>query len=326
MTTIPDTRSDAKAGLERDLDAYRVELTAYCYRMLGSAFDAEDAVQDALVRAWRHIDRFEGRSSLRSWLYRIATNVCLDVIARRPRRALPADLAAPGGPGSALGAALPDSEWVEPVADAWVLPAGGDPADRAVLRDSVRLAFVAALQHLPPRQRAALILREVLAWKPAEIAVLLDTTTVSVNSALQRARQTLAALDVGDASAEADGVPHELLDRYVEAFEKYDVNALVALLHEDATWTMPPFPLWFRGIADIRGWLERKPCELSRLIPIALNGSPGFATYRASTTPGVHEGFGVQVLEVRDGRIASVQTFLDAGLVTLFGLSPTLTD
>jgi RNA polymerase sigma-70 factor (ECF subfamily) len=326
---LTDTRtagpSDVQAAFERDIEAYRVELTAYCYRMLGSAFDAEDAVQDTLVRAWRHLHKFEGRSSLRSWLYRIASNVCFDVIARRKRRALPADLAEAGRPVEMLGAPLADTEWLEPVADAWVVPTGGDPAEKAVARDSVRLAFVAALQVLPPRQRAALILRDVLAWRPPEIAVLLDTTVVSVNSALQRARQTLAAADTGNRAPGDEPVPRDLLDRYVEAFERYDIDALVALLHEDATWAMPPYSLWFRGLADIRGWLERKPCGVSRFVPLALNGAAGFALYRESLSAGVYDAYGVQVLDIRDGAIAGVQTFLDPRLVTLFGRSATLT-
>ncbi len=309
---------------ERDLEAYRVELRGYCYRMLGSAFDAEDAVQDTLVRAWRHLDRFEGRSSLRSWLYRIATNVCLDVIDRRQRRALPADVAAPARAGDELGPPLAEQGWVEPAADAWVVPADADPAERAVLLDSVRLAFVAALQVLPARQRAALILRDVLAWRPSEIARLLGTTVVSVNSALQRARQTIAATDTERRANAGGDVDRALLDRYVSAFEREDYDTLVSLLHEDATWTMPPFALWFRGVADIAAWLPNKGCTAARLVPLAVNGAPGFAAYQRSTTPGVLETFGVQVLEVRDGAITAVDTFLDERLVPLFGLSPAL--
>jgi RNA polymerase sigma-70 factor (ECF subfamily) len=320
----PELR-EARVALERDLAGYLTELRAYCYRMLGSAADAEDAVQDTLVRAWRHVDGFEGRSSLRSWLYRIATNVCLDVIARRKRREMPAGLGAPGRPEESLGHALPHQEWVEPVADAWVVPQGDgvDPAEQAAVRDSVRLAFVAALQALPPRQRAALILRDVLAWRPPEIAALLGTTVVSVNSALQRARQTLATLDTGRRLAGADAIPADLLRRYVDAFERYDIDGLVALLHEDATWTMPPYRLWLRGVGDIRVWLGRKPCGEVRFVPLALNGSAGFAAYTA-TPAGAWEAFGVQVLEVRDGAIAGAHTFLDPRLVTLFGLSPVL--
>ncbi len=319
---------DARALFERDLETIRVELRAYCYRMLGSAFDAEDAVQESLVRAWRHIDRFEGRASLRSWLYRIATNVCLDAIAGRQRRALPADFNAPGRPNDPLGGALAAHEWVEPIAERWVVPAGGDPAERVVVRDSVRLAFVAALQVLPARQRAALILRDVLAWRPHEIAELLGTTVVSVNSSLQRARQTLAAMDAGHQSVSEPGgeASERLLQRYVHAFEHYDVESLVALLHEDATWMMPPFSLWFRGAADIGAWLAAKPagCRAIRLVPLDLNGSAGFALYRPSAAGDYYEAFGVQVLDVRDGAITAVDTFIDSRLVILFGGSEVL--
>ena len=213
---------------ESDLEPIRVELRAYCYRMLGSAFDAEDAVQEVLIRGWRHIDRFEGRASLKSWLYRIATNVCLDAIAGRQRRALPAGFNGPGRPDDPLGSALAAHEWVEPIPDRWVVPAGVDPAERAVVRDSVRLAFVAALQVLPAKQRAALILRDVLAWHPHEIAELLGTTVVSVNSSLQRARQALAAIDSGERSVSERGeeASERLLQRYVNAFEEYDVESL----------------------------------------------------------------------------------------------------
>jgi RNA polymerase sigma-70 factor (ECF subfamily) len=319
---------DARVQLERDLDSVRIELRAYCYRMLGSAFDAEDAVQESLVRAWRHIDRFEGRASLRSWLYRIATNVCLDLIAARQRRALPVDLNGPGRPHDPLGDELAAHEWVEPIADRWVVRADVDPAERAVVRDSVRLAFVAALQVLPARQRAAVILRDVLSWRPHEIADLLGTTVVSVNSSLQRARQTLAAMDGGQRSSagRSDEVTERLLQRYVDAFESYDVDALVALLHEDATWMMPPFPLWFRGAADIGAWFASKPegCRSVRLVPLELNGSAGFALYRPSKSGGYFEAFAVQVLDLRDGVITAVDTFLDPRLVTLFGGSAAL--
>jgi RNA polymerase sigma-70 factor (ECF subfamily) len=313
---------------ERELEAIRAELRAYCYRMLGSAFDAEDAVQEVLVRAWRHVDAFEGRASLRSWLYRIATNVCLDSIAARQRRALPSDFNGPGRPHDPLGAAIAAHEWVEPIADHWVVPAAADPAYRAVVRDSVRLAFVAALQVLPARQRAALILRDVLAWRPHEIAELLSTTVVSVNSSLQRARQTLAAMDVGQRSvSDTNGeATTRLLQRYVAAFEQYDVDALVSILHEDATWMMPPFPLWFRGAADIGAWFAGKDdgCRSIRFAALELNGSAGFALYRPSAAGDCYEAFGVQVLDIREGLITAVDTFIDARLVSLFGGAPRL--
>ena len=257
-TTGRSTRTVAErdgSGIDRELEQYRVELTGYCYRMLGSAFEAEDAVQETLIRAWRSIDHFEGRSSLRTWLYRIATNVCLDFLGGRQRRARPMDLGpsvtAPAGPGDTL----PENRWLQPIPDGRVLPADDDPAEVAVARETIRLAFVAALQELPPRQRAVLILREVLHWKADEVATLLDTTVASVNSALQRARATLAASDLADAEPTAfDAAQQELLDRYVDAFERYDIDSLVALLHEDATMSMPPYALWLRGPSEIARW------------------------------------------------------------------------
>src|SRR5215207_995694 len=239
---------------DRRLEQHRRELTAYCYRMLGSAFDAEDAVQEAMVRAWRNIDTFEGRSALRSWLYRIATNVCLDMLRSRQRRARPMDLGPSGTADASLGAPLGEATWVQPIPDDRVLPDDGDPAELAAARETVRLAFVAALQHLPPRQRAVLILCEVLRWKASEAAELLGTTTAGVNSALQRARATLDAADLDTAGAAAadSEAEQELLDRYVDAFERYDMEALVALLHDDATFSMPPYPLWLRGPSQVR--------------------------------------------------------------------------
>jgi RNA polymerase sigma-70 factor (ECF subfamily) len=226
------------------LEEYRGELTGYCYRMLGGAFEADDAVQETLLRAWRSYDRFEGRSSLRSWLYRIATNVCFDQLGSSKRRERPMGLgAAQPAELENFGAVLPEERWVEPVADDAVLPRNGDPADVAVGRESIRLAFVAALQHLPPKQRAVLVLREVLRWSAVEVATLLDTSVASVNSALQRARATLGSkgptLDGAEATT-TDQVDQELLARYLDAFERYDMEALVDLLHEEATPSVPP--------------------------------------------------------------------------------------
>jgi RNA polymerase sigma-70 factor (ECF subfamily) len=231
------------------LEEHRVELRGYCYRMLGSAFDADDAVQETLMRAWQARDRFEGRSSVRSWLYRIATNVCLDSLRSRQRRALPMDLAGPVPATTVPSEELPAARWVEPMPDEGVVPAATDPAQRAVSRDSVRLAFIAALQHLPPRQRAVLILREVLCWQATEVAELLDTSVASINSALQRARATLGQRNLNDAQraeplAEAD---RALLGHYLTAFEAYDIPGLVALLHEDASISMPPLAMWLQG-------------------------------------------------------------------------------
>ncbi len=300
-----------------DVEIYRRELTGYCYRMLGSAFDADDAVQETMVRAWRGIGDFEGRSALRSWLYRIATNVCLDQLSGRQRRALPMDLSgSPWQPVEAsLSARRPGTAWVEPVLDQQVLPDDGDPAERAVARESVRLAFVAALQHLPPRQRAVLILREVLRWKAEEVATLLDSTVASVNSALQRARATLADLDGRPAPRTLDDDDRERLARYLDAFERYDIEAFVQLLHEDATQHMPPFEMWLRGAEDIGTWMQGPgaECRGSKVFPVSANGTPAVAQYRPRPGGGGHEPWGLHVLEIEDGRIAHISSFLDVG-------------
>ena len=307
------------------LERHRAELTAYAYRMLGSGFEAEDAVQETLLRAWRSFDRFEGRAALRSWLYRIATNVCLDMLSGRARRARPVDLG-PAQPADApLGEALPEAAWVLPVPDGRVLPETGDPAELAEARETISLAFVAALQHLPPRQRAVLILREVLRWKAAEVAELLDTSVASVNSALQRARSTLAATQVtpSDTFRPLDDGQRALLARYVDAFERYDLDALTALLREDAAWSMPPFELWLRTHDDIRRWCLGPGigCRGSRLVPTVANGSPAFGQYKPGGPGGSLEPWSLQVLEVSGGRIAGITFFLDtARLFPLFGL------
>jgi RNA polymerase sigma-70 factor (ECF subfamily) len=306
------------------LEEYRGELTGYCYRMLGSTFDADDAVQETLIRAWRGLERFEGRSALRSWLYRIATNVCLDTLRSRQRRALPMDLSAPVAATTVPGDPLPEDTWIQPIPDGDVAPADGDPGERAVFKDSIRLAFVAALQHLPPRQRAVLILREVLCWQAAEVAELLDTTVVSVNSALQRARATLAAgnLDEETQSAQLDEAERALLARYVDAFERYDIETLVSLLHEDASISMPPLALWLRGRDDLRDWYLGTGigCRGSRLVPVSANGSPAFGQYRPSSHAGRYEPWSLQVVEMSAGRIVHVHHFLDTTLFTRFGL------
>jgi RNA polymerase sigma-70 factor, ECF subfamily len=312
------------AELERELEAHRTELTAYAYRMLGSAFEAEDAVQETLLRAWRSLDRFEGRSSLRSWLYSIATNVCLDMLGGKERRARPMDLGPPRSADSILGDGLPEATWILPIPDASVFPTGGDPAEVAQSRESVRLAFIAALQHLPPRQRAVLILREVLRWKASEVADLLDTSVASVNSALQRARATLAAADLAasEAGSPMDDEQRALLARYVDAFERYDMDSLTSLLHEDATWSMPPYELWLRTHDHIRHWCLGPGigCRGSRLIPTHANGSPAFGQYKPSAE-GDLEPWSLQVIEVSDGRISGICFFLDTDrLFPLFGL------
>ncbi|MEW2381435.1 sigma-70 family RNA polymerase sigma factor [Micromonospora sp. NPDC047707] len=319
--------SDVATGtsIESHLEPYRSELTGYCYRMLGSAFEAEDAVQDTFVRAWRNFERFEGRSALRTWLYRIATNVCLTMLTSAQRRVRPMDLG-PAGSGDAThaGEPRPDEIWVGPVPDSRVLPEGSDPAEVIAGRESVRLAFVAALQHLPPRQRSVLILREVLAWSAQEVADLLGTTVASVNSALQRARATLAAADTtADVYRPLDEEQKALLARYVKAFEAYDLTALTTLLHEDATLSMPPLPLWLRGHGDILTWMGGTGCGCrgSRLVPVVASGLPAFGQYRPSLSGSGHDPWALIVLEISGGRIAGVNNFLDtARLFPLFGL------
>jgi RNA polymerase sigma-70 factor (ECF subfamily) len=311
-----------------ELEQHRRALTAYCYRMLGSPFEAEDAVQDTLLRAWRSLDRFEGRAALRSWLYRIATNVCLDMLKGRERRARPMDLGPARSPEGPIGEILPEVTWIEPVPDGIV--SDGDPADVAVSRETIRLAFVAALQHLPPRQRAVLILCEVLRWKAAEVAELLGTSVASVNSALQRARATLDATDVSDADAAPalEEVDRELLARYVDAFQRYDMEALTALIREDATQSMPPYELWLRGRDDILRWWvgPGAGCRGSRVIPtVTANGSPAFGQYKPSPTGAGYDPWALQVLEIEDGRIVEFTFFLGTETIfPLFGLPPRL--
>jgi RNA polymerase sigma-70 factor (ECF subfamily) len=309
------------ADVDARLEQYRVELTGYCYRMLGSAFDAEDAVQEAFVRAWRGFDGFDGRSSLRTWLYRIATNVCVDLARANNRRARPMDLASPVTADAPVAAWLPEATWVGPVPDARVLPAGQDPGEQVAARESIRLAFVAALQHLPARQRAALILREVLRWSAAEVAELLDTSVPGVNSALQRARATLADLGVsGDSALGVDGAQRALLARYVEAFERFDLDALTALLHLDVTLSMPPYANWLRGPAELRRWWagQGNGCRGSMLCRVSANGSAAFGQYRPGGKP-----WALQVVEVSGGRITGINSFLDTErLFPLFDLPP----
>jgi RNA polymerase sigma-70 factor (ECF subfamily) len=311
------------ADLPDALERHRVELTAYCYRMLGSAFEAEDAVQETFVRAWRSFDRFEGRASLRSWLHRIATNVCLDMLGSSQRRARPMDLGPARPASSELGEPLAENTWVEPIPDDRAVPTAGDPASVAVARESIRLAFVTALQRLPPKQRAVLILREVLHWHADEVAELLDTSVASVNSALQRARATLA--DRRPASATVDGLSdrqRELLSRYVDAFERYDMDALTALLRDDAVWNMPPYALWLRTHEDIVAWCLGPGigCDGSRLVPLVANGSPAFGQYKPAPD-GSLQPWSLQVLEIDGDRIGGITFFLDTDrLFPLFGL------
>ena len=310
--------------VEAELEQYRVELTAYCYRMLGSV-DAEDAVQETFIRAWRAYDRFEGRSALRSWLYRIATNVCFDMLESRKRRARPMDLGPAGEPIVENLSMQPEVTWIEPMPDGRVMPEG-DPAAVAEARETIRLAFVAALQHLPPRQRAVLILCEVLRWQASEVAELLDTTVASVNSALQRARATLSTSNV-EASTTApsvDAADAELLARYVDAFERYDMDALTSLIHEDATQSMPPYSLWLAGRDDILTWWfgPGNTCRDSRVIPVvSANGAPAFGQYRPVPGGVGYEPWALQVIEIEDGKIVELTFFLDTKTVfPLFGL------
>lgn len=309
------------------LEVHRSALTGHCYRMLGSVVDAEDAVQETMVRAWQSLDRFQGRSSLRTWLYRIATNVCLDALSDRARRARPMEEGPVGSVDDPLEA-RPRTHWLEPIADARALPADANPFELTLLRQSIRLAFVAALQHLPPRQRAALLLTEVLGWSAAEVADCLDMSVAAVNSALQRARATLAARQVTLTEEPLSDAESTLVDRYVDAFHRYDVDTLVALLREDATLSMPPYTLWFRGPDAIRTWLLGRgaACRGSRLVPTGACGSPAFGQYRLGGPGGSYEPWALIVLEPSRDRIASWNTFLDKEtLFPLFGLPQRLT-
>jgi len=315
----------APSELDLRLEQHRAELIGYCYRMLGSPFEAEDAVQETLLRAWRGFDRFEGRAALRSWLYRIATNVCLDMLDGSARRARPMDLGPARAPDAANLHTLPEATWIQPIPDSLLAPEG-DPAEVAVTRDTIRLAFVAALQHLPPRQRAVLILCEVLRWKAKEVAELLNTSVASVNSALQRARMTLQASGVSssDPVPPMDDRQRELLARYVQAFERYDLDALTSLIQEDAKQSMPPYDLWLQGRDDILTWWFGPgiTCRGSRLVPtLTANGSVAFGHYRPNPSGTGHDPWAVMVLEIRNDRIAEFTFFLDTQrLFPLFGL------
>ena len=307
------------------LESHRSALVGHCYRMLGSAFDADDAVQETMVRAWQKADSFEGRSSVRTWLYRIATNVCLDAIADRKGRTRPVLDGPICGPDDDL-LTRERTHWLEPIPDARALPADANPHELVVLRQSIRLAFVAALQHLPPRQRAALILTEVLGWSAAEAADALEMSVAAINSALQRGRATLSARQVRlPAAASADALTEEessLLDRYLEAFQLYDVDALVSLLKEDATLSMPPFSFWLQGPAHIRAWLVGRGsgCRGSKIGPIMASGVPAFAQWRPDPQGGF-SAWGIIVLELDGGSIAAWNTYLDVEkLFPLFDL------
>jgi RNA polymerase sigma-70 factor, ECF subfamily len=319
------SRNDiAVAGHPGALEIYRRELTGYCYRMLGSGFEADDAVQETMLRAWQSADKFEGRATVRSWLYRIATNVCLDMLRGRQRRARPMEFGPSSPPDeSHLGQALPEHMWVSPIADDRILPDDADPAEIVTARDTIRLAFVTALQNLPARQRAILILCEVLRWQATEVADLLGTSVPAVNSALQRARGTLAAIPADKRPEAVDAGHTDLLNRYVDAFERYDMSALVTLLHADAVQSMPPYAMWIEGAENICRWMVQpgpSACAGSRLIPVAANGCPAFGQYKPDPHGG-HAPWSLQVLEISGGQIAAITFFLDtAALFPGFGL------
>jgi RNA polymerase sigma-70 factor, ECF subfamily len=304
-----------------DLELHRAALTGHCYRMLGSAFDAEDAVQEAMVRAWKSLNRFDGRASLRTWLHRIATNVCLDALSAKSRRARPIE----EGPVGTVQDELqtrPRTHWLEPIPDERFLSPDADPFEQAALRQSTRLAFVAALQHLPPRQRAALLLSEVLGWSAQEVAASLEMSVAAVNSALQRARATLAAKNVSAKGEPLSESQAELLEKYVDAFHEYDVDSLVALMRDDATLSMPPYTLWLQGPDAIRTWLlgRGNGCRGSRLIRTEACGSAAFAQYRRSAD-GSYRGWSLTILELDGSAIKAWNAFLDTErLFPLFGL------
>jgi RNA polymerase sigma-70 factor (ECF subfamily) len=303
----PDAPADL-AELTPRLEALRVELTAYCYRMLGSAFEAEDAVQETFIRAWRGYDKFEGRAQLRSWLYRIATNACLDAIAKRPKRVLPIDY-----------------EDAPPGETIWLGPCPDELVEGYEQREGIELAFIAALQHLPPNQRAVLILREVLGFSAKEVARMLDTTPASVNSAMQRARVSVDER-LPERSQQAtlatlgDDEIKELVERYIQAWDRGDVDAVVAMLAEDATFSMPPNAEWFRGREAIREFLPRGPLSIPRIfVPTRANGQLAFGTYKLVDGEWIANAIHVVTLG-EDRTITDAVAFLDRGLFARFGL------
>ena len=309
---------------ERLTGPFRAELLAYCYRMLGSVQDAEDQVQETLLRAWRGYGGFEGRSSVRTWLYRIATNACLRALETRARRPLPSGLGAPAvDPDAPLAPARPEVPWLQPIPDARFWPVPADPAAVVASRTSMRLALIAALQYLPPRQRAVLILRDVLGWRAAEVAGLLGTSVPAVNSALQRAREHLAAdRPAEDEIGEPDtATERDLVGRYAAAFENADMAGLVALLRADVVAEMPPQPGWFRGREAVGrffgAYVLSRPGDL-RMVPTAANGQPAFAAYLIDPG-GVHRAHAIQVLTPTRSGLARIVSFNDPGLFTMFG-------
>jgi len=332
-------------ALEGEMERLRPSLTGYCYRMLGSGFEAEDATQETLLRAWRRSDSLAEPAALKSWLFSIATNVCLDQIDARKRRARPVDLADPGTAESPVGAPLPETSWVLPIAGSQVADPGADPEAQAAERETLRLAFVAALQHLPARQRVVLVLREVLRWSAKEVADVLETSVASVNSALQRARATLDELDLEDADAPTKPSTEDeqrLLDQYLEAFAEYDIDRIVALLRYDVVFDMPPLPLWVRGPAEVGSFMlgPGAGCRGSKLIATTANGLPAFASYKPDPESGAWLPWSLTLLEAEAGdgaggtgsgsaTITGVHNFLAPflpNLFTSFGLPERLGD
>ncbi|RCG23965.1 RNA polymerase subunit sigma-70 [Sphaerisporangium album] len=324
-TQVEPAHTHPRQDFPRLADPFRRELLAHCYRMTGSVHDAEDLVQETYLRAWRSFDGFEGRSSLRTWLYRIATSACLTALRSRGRRALPTGLGGPGADPADPLTALPEVTWLEPLPDALAGAAPADPAAIVTSRESVRLAFVAALQHLPPRQRAVLILRDVMQWRAAEVASMLDLTTTAVNSLLQRARAQLARVSPSEETvAEPTAArERELLDRYVAAFERKDVGAIVELFRADAVWEMPPYTAWYQGRERIARHLETVcPARPGRvlLVPVTANGRPAFGLYLRDGEDGGYRAFTLQVLTVAPAGITHVANFMSPGLFETFGL------
>lgn len=321
-TAHRDVDLPAEESISEQLEAFRGELRGYCYRMLAAPQDADDAVQNAMIRAWRGASSFDGRSSLRTWLYRIATNVCLDEISARKRRALPVDLEAEASLPvlASLGQPQPAAMFVEPVLDSMI----ADPADIVVGKESIRLAFIAALQHLPASQRAVLILRDVLAWRAAEVAELLEISVAAANSQLQRARETMKAVKDGSKGAVPNAsraVEEDVVTRYVEAFERYDMDAIATMLSEDAMMSMPPFQLYLKGRKNVVTWMAGPgfECEGSKTIPVQVNGGPGFAQYRIDPAGGFAP-WGVHAVIVRDGAVAEETVFLGPEIFASLGL------
>ena len=318
---MTDVSQSTAAPTVEEFEAHRRQLTGYCYRMLGSGAEAEDAVQETMLRAWQAADRFEGRSSVTTWLYRIATNVCTDMGRSPQRRARPIDLGPARPPDPAhLTDVLPDGRWITPIADSSVIDLDGDPADVATARDTIRLAFISALQHLPAKQRAALVLCDVLRWPSVDVAELLDTSTASVNSALQRARSTIASAPSVGPSTPLTADQLQLLTRYVDAFERYDLEALAELVHHDVVQTMPPYAMWLQGAPDVLTWMAGAGigCQGSRLLAGQANGCPAFAQYRIDPAGG-HAPWALQVIELQGDRIGAFHSFLDTEAFGRFG-------